>query len=130
LGGFDEKRLPVHSVEDRHGPHLARAKRQDGGASARLENFFVTLPVGGAAVGVALRNGHRHFCMSAGVHDLHIIGSDFLLATFVMSSNNCEISAMPSMDHLTTARDAVSGSSQKPLRHSRHSGVPVSNGQA
>jgi hypothetical protein len=57
---------------------------------------------------------------------LHIIGSVILLAAFVMSSNNCETY----MDYLTTARDDVTDSSQNPLRHSRHSGVPVSNGQA
>jgi hypothetical protein len=47
-----------------------------------------------------------------------------------MLSNNCEISVMLSMDYLTTARDGVTDSSHNPLRHSRHSGVPVSNGQA
>jgi hypothetical protein len=61
---------------------------------------------------------------------LHIIGSAFLLAAFVMSSNNCEISVMLSVDYLTIPRDDVTDSSQNPLRHSRHSGVPVSNGQA
>jgi hypothetical protein len=47
-----------------------------------------------------------------------------------MSSNNCEISVMLSMDYLTIPRDDVTDWSQNPLRHSRHSGVPVSNGQA
>jgi hypothetical protein len=61
---------------------------------------------------------------------LHIIGSAFLLAAFVMLSNNCEISVMLSVDYLTIPRDDVTDSSQNPLRHSRHSGVPVSNGQA
>jgi len=61
---------------------------------------------------------------------LHIIGSAFLFAAFAMLSNNCEISVMLSMDYLTTARDDLTDSSQNPLRHSRHSGVPVSNGQA
>ena len=61
---------------------------------------------------------------------LHIIGSAFLLAAFVMSSNNCEISVTLNTDYLTILGMDVAGSSQKPLRHSRHSGVPVSNGQA
>jgi hypothetical protein len=61
---------------------------------------------------------------------LHIIGSAFLFAAFAMLSNNSEISVMLSMDYLTTARDDLTDSSQNPLRHSRHSGVPVSNGQA
>jgi hypothetical protein len=60
---------------------------------------------------------------------LHIIGSAFLLAAFVMSSNNREISGTPGMDYLTIPW-VVTVLSQKPLRHSRHSGVPVSNGQA
>ena len=61
---------------------------------------------------------------------LHVVGSVFLLAAFVMSSNNCEISVILSMDYLTIPREDVTDSSQNPLRHSRHSGVPVSNGQA
>jgi hypothetical protein len=61
---------------------------------------------------------------------LHIIGSAFLLAAFVITSKNCEISVMLSMDYLTIPRDDVTDSSQNPLRHSRHSGLPVSNGQA
>ena len=32
---------------------------------------------------------------------LHIIGSAFLLAAFLMSSNNCETSVTLSTDHLT-----------------------------
>jgi hypothetical protein len=61
---------------------------------------------------------------------LLIIGSAFLLAAFARSSNNCEISVTLSMDYLTIPRDDVTDSSQTPLRHSRYSGVPVSNGQA
>ena len=52
------------------------------------------------------RNGHRDFCPSAGIHEndtSHSIGSGFLLAAFVMSSNNREISGTPSMDYLPIA---------------------------
>ena len=44
---------------------------------------------------------------------LYIIGLAFLLAAFVMSSNNCEISVILSMDYLTIPREDVTDSSQK-----------------
>ena len=71
-------------------------------------------------------------CLSASIHENDIAYNrlGFLARPFVMSSNNCEISVTLSMDYLTIPRDDGTDSSQNPLRHSRHSGVPVSNGQA
>ena len=56
---------------------------------------------------------------------LLIIGSAFLPAAFVMSSNNREISVMLSMDYLTIARDDVTDSSQNPLRHAPFGGAGI-----
>jgi hypothetical protein len=46
---------------------------------------------------------------------LHMMGSVFLLAAFVMSSNNCETSVTLSMDYLTIPRYDVTVSLQYPF---------------